>query len=129
MDVATEAAIGRWAELFNAGEHFEAHEALEEAWLRAGGPEKGFLKGLIHAAVALVHCGRGNLHGTRAKYASARRYLLPYAPVFAGVDVAALLEELDRFFGPLAPLPAGSPLPPPARPWPRVTVDREEERP
>lgn len=120
MDDAARAALGAWAELFNRGEYFEAHEVLEYPWLHAAEPEKTFLKGLIHAAVALYQYRRGNGHGARTKYCSCVRYLQPALPGFAGCDVAALLTELERFFSPLLSLPPGSPPPPPAAGWPRV---------
>jgi uncharacterized protein len=45
-------ALGRGAELFNAGEHFEAHEAWEELWLVLEDEQKLFVQGLIQAAAA-----------------------------------------------------------------------------
>lgn len=110
--------VGEWKRLFNRGEYFEAHEVAEHLWLRAAEPEKTFLKGLIHAAVALCHYQRGNGHGARVKYASCRRYLEPYRPDYQGVDLEDLLAEMDRFFAALAASPRGTPPPPPLLPWP-----------
>jgi predicted metal-dependent hydrolase len=50
-------------ELFNAGEFFDAHEALEDVWREAGGAEKPFLQGLIQIAVALHHYSTANFAG------------------------------------------------------------------
>lgn len=96
----------------------------EEAWLpvRRSLPEAGFLKGLVHAAVALCHYQRGNGHGARTKYASARRYLEPFLPTCHGLDVARLLAEMDRFFADLIALPRGSSPPAPRQPWPRAVL-------
>lgn len=96
MDAETRAALDRWRELFAAGRYFDAHEVLEGPWLRAAEPDRTFLKGLIHAAVALYHHGRANPHGARVKHASCRRYLSPYRPRYAGLDVDALLASLAR---------------------------------
>ena len=119
-------AVREWARLFNEGSYFEAHEALEAEWLRAAEPEKTFLKGLIHAAVALLQYRRGNGHGARVKYGSFRRYVDPYLPGRGGVDVADLLGEMDRFFAPLLALPEGSAPPAPPAAWPVVQIDDEE---
>jgi DUF309 family protein family protein len=55
------------AALFNGGEYWLAHEALESIWRSlADGPEALVLQGLIQAAAALLHQSRGNLHGVRA---------------------------------------------------------------
>jgi len=44
--------LGRGAELFNAGKHWEAHEAWEELWLVLEDQQKLFVQGLIQAAAA-----------------------------------------------------------------------------
>lgn len=120
MTATEQAALEEWCELLNRGDYFRAHEVLEQAWLAAREPEKTFLKGLIHVAVALYHYRRGNAHGARVKFRSARGYLSGYAPEYADVQVAALLQDLDRFFRPLLQTPAGAPPPEPEGPWPRV---------
>jgi uncharacterized protein len=113
VGMETKAAITEWAELFNAGRFFEAHEVLERPWLRAAEPERTFLKGLIHAAVALHHFGNGNSHGARVKSRSARGYLEAYAPRFGGVEVGKLVAALEAYFAPLRAenpsMPSGSP--------------------
>lgn len=106
--------------LFNAGDYFECHEALEAEWLRAAEPRRSFLKGLLHAAVALHHFRRGNAHGARVKAASAARYLSSYAPCYEGIEVGGLLAELTVFVAPLKDLPSGAPAPPPSGPWPVI---------
>jgi DUF309 family protein family protein len=51
--------------LFNAGEFWLAHEALETVWRSIiKEPEARAFQGLIQAAAALLHCERGNRHGT-----------------------------------------------------------------
>lgn len=111
-------AVEAWRERFNRGEFFEAHEVAEERWHRAAEPEKTFLKGLIHAAVALCHYQRGNAHGARVKYRSATGYLAGYLPSYAGLDLSRLQAEMDAYFGALAATRPGDPLPTPAAPLP-----------
>lgn len=57
-----------WAQramvVFNRGEFWEAHEALEQIWRSvADEDEAKVLQGLIQAAAALFHRQRGNSHG------------------------------------------------------------------
>lgn len=118
-----DSAIEQWLVLFNAGAYFEAHEALEPAWLADRSPERSFLKGLIHAAVALCHYQRGNGHGARVKYGSAVRYLSPYGARHRSVAVGELLEQMERFFAPLLRLPKGTAPPAPDTAWPRARRD------
>lgn len=116
-----EVALTEGIRLFNCGEFFEAHEVLEDAWRTTSGPMKDFLKGLIHAAVALYQYGRRNAHGACSKYHSTHFYLSPYRPHFAGIDVSGLLTAMDDFFDALPEGPAG---PWHGPDWPRPIIQR-----
>jgi hypothetical protein len=51
-------------QLFNAGEYWLAHEALETVWRSIiDEEERRVWQGLIQAAAALLHQERGNRHG------------------------------------------------------------------
>jgi predicted metal-dependent hydrolase len=115
-----EQAAREWAAHFNAGRYFEAHEALEEAWRAAPQPQKTWLKGMIHAAVALYQYQRGNDHGARTKYGSALHYLSGAPDSWLGLDIARLRRELTAFMAALTALAPGSPVPEPRVPWPRA---------
>jgi hypothetical protein len=52
-------------DLFNRGEYWLAHEALETVWRSIiKEDEARVMQGLIQAAAALLHRARGNRHGT-----------------------------------------------------------------
>lgn len=52
-------------ELFNTGEYWLAHEALETVWRSIiKEDEARVFQGLIQGAAALLHRARGNRHGT-----------------------------------------------------------------
>ena len=87
--------LERGLELIRAGEFFAAHEELEDAWRAAEPAERDFLQGLVHVAVAWYQAGRGNRVGCERQLEKARRRLAPYAPSHRGVDVAALLRQLE----------------------------------
>jgi hypothetical protein len=58
--------------LFNAGEYWLAHEALETVWRSIiEESERRVWQGLIQAAAALLHRERGNRHGIVAVGAAA----------------------------------------------------------
>src|SRR5437879_4010105 len=51
-------------DLFNGGEYWLAHEALETVWRSIIKEDEARVwQGLIQAAAALLHRGRGNRHG------------------------------------------------------------------
>jgi len=87
--------LERGLELIRDGEFFAAHEELEDAWRAADPAERDFLQGLVHVAVAWYQAGRGNRVGCERQLEKARRRLAPYAPSHRGLDVAALLRQLE----------------------------------
>src|SRR5919204_3894382 len=99
-----ESAFAKGLELLRAGEYFAAHEALEEAWRAAPTGERDFFQGLVHVAVAWYQAGRGRRIGCERQLEKAARRLGPFAPAHRGVDVAALLAQVDAArFPDLAP--------------------------
>ena len=92
------------AELFNGGEYWLAHEALETVWRSIiDRDEARVFQGLIQAAAALLHRGRGNRHGTvvvgaaaLAKLAGAQRPDVEFETVqFRAALARALAGEGD----------------------------------
>ncbi|HLG08853.1 MAG TPA: DUF309 domain-containing protein [Gaiellaceae bacterium] len=86
--------LERGIDLIRAGAYFEAHEELEDEWREAPVPERDFLQGLVHVAVAWYHAGRGNRAGCERQLEKAERRLGPYGPHYRGVDVAIVLEDV-----------------------------------
>src|SRR5262245_30736484 len=96
---------------YDRGDFFEAHEALEPAWMGSDDPaERALLQGLIKVAAAYVHDVRGNPAGIDRNLTGARR-LLGEAQAggqtanAAGVDLAALLADVDARLADLAANP------------------------
>ncbi len=61
-------ALARGAELFDAGEHLEAHETWEAAWRiePRGTSRSRLLQGLAQCAAAAIKLQRGELRGARS---------------------------------------------------------------
>jgi hypothetical protein len=90
-----EADYEKGLELLRAGEYFAAHEALEDAWRAAPAVERDFFQGLVHVAVAWYQAGRGRRIGCERQLEKAARRLAPYAPTHRGLDVEALLAQVE----------------------------------
>jgi len=85
--------------------YYEAHDVLEQVWLKSDTADDDFFKGLIQAAGAFVHLQKNFEHPTHAKH---RRRLRPavklfeladknlsrFAPIHHALDVGALLDLL-----------------------------------
>ena len=88
-------SLERGIELMRARRWFDAHEALEDEWREAPGPERDFLQGLVHVTVAWHHASNGNRPGASRQLEKAARRLGPYAPVHRSVDVASVLGQCE----------------------------------
>ena len=83
-------------ERIRSGRFFEAHEELETAWRAAPAGERDFYQGLVHVAVAWYQAGRGRPIATARQLEKAAGRLTPYAPAHLGVDVAAVLAQVEQ---------------------------------
>jgi hypothetical protein len=93
-------------ELFNSGEFWLAHEALETVWRSIiDEAERRVWQGLIQAAAALLHRERGNRHGVVVVGAAALEKL-------AGPQHPAVELETVRFRDGLSRALAGEADPP-----------------
>ncbi len=87
-------AVSRGVHLFNTRKFFEAHEALEEVWLKAHGDEKLLLHGLIQVAAAFHHHTRHNHAGFRSLLEKGLQKLDRFGAHKDGIDLAALRQQL-----------------------------------
>ena len=95
--------------LFNEHEFFSCHDVFEDFWAEQNLPEKTFFQGMIHAAVCLHHFEENNLSGARKMYGSFLRYVTPFAPIFAGIEVAKLMGDMELCFAELLAVSSGYP--------------------
>lgn len=82
--------------LFNAGEYFEAHEALENAWNAEEGEAKNLYRGILQIAVAYLHITRGNYNGALKVYARSRKWLNGLPDICKGVRVRELRSDAEK---------------------------------
>ena len=89
--------------LFNAGEYFEAHEALETAWNAETGEVRNLYQGILQVAVTYLHITRGNYDGAIKVYARSQRHLKDLADMCQGIqveklrrDAKAVIQEVQR---------------------------------
>src|SRR5882672_9752182 len=90
---------------WNEQRYYEAHDVLEQLWLKTKSPDADYLKGLIQAAGAFVHLQKRYQHPSHAKHSRrlppavrlfrlAEKNLSRFAPRHHGLDVAALCQLL-----------------------------------
>ncbi|MBI5354528.1 MAG: DUF309 domain-containing protein [Chloroflexi bacterium] len=90
--------------LFNAGDFFEAHEALETAWRDEKGDIRNLYQGILQVAVCFLHITRGNYDGAVKVYGRSMRWLNDLPDVCRGVRVAKLRNDADAVMNELKKL-------------------------
>ena len=92
---------------WNEQRYYEAHDVLEQLWLKTKSRDADYFKGLIQAAGAFVHLKHNFEHPTHPKhsrrlkpavrlFALAEKNLSIFTPKHHALDVAAFLELLQR---------------------------------
>jgi predicted metal-dependent hydrolase len=92
-DLPTRARDG--ISLFNSGEFFDAHEALEDAWRDEENEIRDLYRGILQIAVAYFHITRGNYKGAVKMVERSQKWLVKWPEVCQGVDVKQLLEDAN----------------------------------
>lgn len=82
--------------LFNRGEYFDAHEALETAWRAEPSPACELYRGILQVGVAYYHIQRGNYSGALKLLDRAQSWLAPFPPVCRGIHVEELRQSAQR---------------------------------
>ena len=88
-----EPEIPVFAQCWNAGDFFMAHEVLEGLWIRR---RDDGLRGLIQLAVALHHIERGNLRGAQTMIERARKRMANPANAPSVIDLRMMDEYAAR---------------------------------
>ena len=68
----------RGIELFNNRRYWEAHEALEQAWLEETDSARHLYKGILQAGVTYLQVERRNFVGMAKMYERCRKWLAPW---------------------------------------------------
>jgi predicted metal-dependent hydrolase len=93
---------------WNEQRYYEAHDVLEQLWLKTDSGDADFFKGLIQAAGAFVHLQKRFEHPAHPKHSRrlppavrlfrlAEKNLSAFAPRHHGLDVAALCQLLRAY--------------------------------
>ena len=83
---------------FNRGQYYEAHDVLEQLWLKdRHGPNGAFYKGLIQLAGAFVHLQKDRLRPSAALFKLAGANLGQYAGQHERLDIHAVLALIEHW--------------------------------
>ena len=107
-DVAKHPFYRAFFHCWNEQRYYDAHDVLEQLWLKTKSSDADFFKGLIQAAGAFVHLQKHFEHPSHAKHSRrlapavrlfrlAEGNLASFTPQHHGLDVAALCQLLNAY--------------------------------
>ena len=107
-DVAKHPFYRAFFHCWNEQRYYEAHDVLEQLWLKTDSSDADFFKGLIQAAGGFVHLQKQFEHPSHPKHSRrlqpavrlfllAQRNLSRFSPRHHGLDVAALCQLLRAY--------------------------------
>lgn len=89
--------------LFNAGDYFDAHEALETAWRAETGKIRDLYQGILQIAVTYLHITRGNYNGAVKVYERSQKWLKDWPDHCKGIyldefkkNAEIAIKEVER---------------------------------
>lgn len=81
--------------LFNQGEYYKCHDALEEAWRQETGPVRELYRGILQVGIAYFQIERGNYRGAVKMLLRVRQWLTPFPDVCRTIDIEQLRQNVD----------------------------------
>lgn len=91
-------------ELFNQGEYYKCHDALEEAWMLDKSAGRDLYRAMLQVGIAYYQIDRGNYRGAVKMLLRVRQWLEPLPRVCRTVDVDRLREDVERVYAALVEL-------------------------
>lgn len=83
-------------ELFNRGEYYAQHDALEALWVEDERPVRDLYRAILQVGVGYYQLERGNRRGAIKMLLRAEQWLQLLPDVCQGVDIAGLREDARR---------------------------------
>jgi predicted metal-dependent hydrolase len=82
--------------LFNQGQYWHAHEALEIAWREEPGFGRELYRGILQAGVVYLHLQRGNYAGAIKVFERSLRWLRLFPDFCRGIAIGQLRHDLGQ---------------------------------
>ena len=82
--------------LYNEGNYFDAHEALEIAWRAEAEPDRRLYQGILQAGIAFMHARNGYAKGVLSMYERCWVWLSPWPDRCRTINVGQLKSDLQK---------------------------------
>lgn len=81
--------------LFNQGEFYKCHDALEEAWRQETGPIRELYRGILQVGIAYFQIEQGNYRGAMKMLLRVRQWLTPFPDVCRTIHIKQLRQNVN----------------------------------
>ncbi len=82
--------------LFNEGQFYKCHDALEEAWVADASAGRDLYRAILQVGIAYFQIERGNYRGAVKMLLRVRQWLAPLPDVCRGVNIARLRQDVEN---------------------------------
>jgi predicted metal-dependent hydrolase len=82
-------------QLFNERKFFQAHEALEEAWIHEKGEIRNLYKGILQVGVTYLHIMNGNYDGAIKVHHRSLKWIKDWPDLCRGIYVEKIRQDLE----------------------------------
>jgi hypothetical protein len=82
--------------LFNQGQYFECHEAIEKAWVQEKEPVRIMYQGILQIGVACHHIKHKNWRGAFKVLERGVPKIGRFSPSCMGINIAKLLDDAEN---------------------------------
>ena len=89
--------LTRGIEEFNRGRFRASHETWEALWVDSAYPQRLFLLALTKLGAGFAHALRRNETGVHRLLEDAVRFIRPFGPTYAGVDVQRTTDDVRQW--------------------------------
>ena len=96
MEAQDDPRLEKGVDEFNQQLFFECHETLEELWLEERGEDRKFYQGIIQIAAGYFKLQQGVPAGAIKLWRMGLEKIVPYSPVYLGVELASFSAAVKR---------------------------------
>ena len=95
LNISFKESLNQAYELFNDGQWYEAHDALEDIWNTLDGDERQVIQGILQVSVSQFHLSKGNINGAIILLGEGLGRIKTRTKTNLGIDLISFCENLE----------------------------------
>lgn len=95
LNISFKESLNQAYELFNDGQWYEAHDALEDIWNTLDGDERQVIQGILQVSVSQFHLSKGNINGAIILLGEGLGRIKTRTKTNLGIDLISFCANLE----------------------------------